>query len=83
MLFGGTRRGSAEQLGGQFVSTEGLAFESFDRRVHVKEPPEGLTVVRTLAGLDFGSASPTSMHKGLLDTENRLWIVREFYKEDL
>lgn len=80
MLYGGTKRGRQEQLGGMFVSTEGLAFENFSRETHVKSPPDGLVIKRRLAGLDFGAASPTSMHLGLLDTEDRLWIVREFYK---
>ncbi|KKL57153.1 hypothetical protein LCGC14_2238270, partial [marine sediment metagenome] len=80
-LYGDTRW-AAQELRGEFIIVEGAAFPMFNYDVHVNDPPAGTEFKQTLAGLDFGITSPTSMHEYRLDRSNKVWVTREFYKRN-
>lgn len=67
-----------QEIMGRFISIEGVAFPDFGE-IHNMRMPEGINVIRTATGLDFGMTSPTSLHIGHLDAQNRVWITDEFY----
>ena len=79
-IYGGSRL-ARQELEGEFVSLEGLAFEEFGER-HIKDPPPGHEFVRTLGGLDFGATNPTALYELRLDRSDKLWVTREFYKRN-
>ena len=80
-LYGNSRLAD-QMLRGLDVPLEGVAFEDFTE-AHIGEPPPGTVFKRILAGLDFGATSPTSMHEIRLDTNDDVWITREFYKRNV
>lgn len=78
----GESRFAEQELGGAFIIVEGAGFPMFKYDVHVREPPLDMEAVRTVAGLDFGITSPTSMHELVLDRSRKVWVTREFYQRD-
>jgi phage terminase large subunit len=82
MLYGGTERRRREQLGGEFMGLEGIAFEDFGKE-HIRPMYDSDTAERRVIGLDFGYTSPTAAveiwHSRHLD---RVWVTKEFYKRD-
>lgn len=79
-MFADTRF-AAQELEGEFTALEGMAFEEFGD-IHIREMPEDTVVVRKVVGLDFGGASPTSMHELCLDQSDRVWVTKEFYQRN-
>lgn len=80
-LYGDTRR-AAQELRGEFISVEGAAFPQFTESTHVRMPPLDTKWRRTVAGLDFGATSPTSLIEVRQDENSRLWVINEFYQRD-
>lgn len=67
-----------QELGGEFVSFEGLIYSEFDRQRHVMSAlPDGFAV--TYAGVDWGFANPGVIVVGGVDSDGRLSIVRVDY----
>lgn len=79
-MYGDTRL-AAQELEGEFVALEGVAFEDFGSK-HIQAPPPDHIFVRTLCGLDFGGTNPTAMIELRIDQSDRVWATREFYKRD-
>ena len=77
-MYGGASRYARQELDAEDIAQEGIAFEEFTEK-HIGDPPPGLVFRRTLAGIDFGQASPTAMHEIKLDISDNVWITREFY----
>ena len=78
-MYGSSRVG-LQELRGQFVSLEGIAFEELGD-AHIREADESL-LVRKLCGLDFGATSPTALLEAGIDVSGRVWVTREFYKRN-
>lgn len=77
-MYGGGSRYARQELDAEDVALEGIAFEEFCAE-HIGDPPEGTVFKRVLCGLDFGQSNPTSMHEIKLDTNDDVWVTREFY----
>jgi hypothetical protein len=80
-LYGATEE-AEQELEGKFITVEGAAFKNFSYDVHVRAPPPDIEFERTVAGLDFGASSPTSLHELRMDRSKKVWVTREFYKRD-
>lgn len=76
----GESRLAMQELQGEFVSLEGVAFEEFGD-VHLREADEA-ELVRKVCGLDFGATSPTALLEAGIDAQGRVWFTREFYKRN-
>jgi hypothetical protein len=79
--YGGTPY-AAQELLGEFVAIEGAAFPHFLYETHVREPVE-TKWTKQVIGIDFGSASPHSMHLLKMDQSRRLWVTKEFYQRNV
>jgi hypothetical protein len=61
-----------QELAGEFIAVEGAGFRNYrDEAPIVMNPPEHL---------DFGDVSPTALMELKRDTNNHVWVTREFYK---
>jgi len=78
-MYGDSRLG-LQELKGQFVSLEGIAFQEFGD-THIREADES-TLVRKLCGLDFGATNPTALLEAGIDVSGRVWVTREMYKRN-
>jgi len=60
-------------------SRASAVYGEFDPRVHVVDeaPPNGVEVVRWIAGMDFGYRAPTVVLWGAVDGAGVLWVVGE------
>lgn len=72
---------SQEYLG-EFRKKEGLVYKEFDRDKHVvtRDKWEGLQMIDTIAGIDFGFNNPSALVVIKKDFDNRYWIVDEWKK---
>lgn len=71
----------AQEFMADFRKTEGLVYKEFDRNRHITaDQPK--TVVRTLAGIDWGWTNPASIYRIRVDGDNHYWIDDEFYKKE-
>lgn len=77
----GTRY-AAQELGGEFITVEGVAFPDFNRLTHVRNPNENITFAKKVASIDFGAASPTCITVIQQDQSQKLWITDSFYKRN-
>jgi phage terminase large subunit len=77
----GTRL-AAQELQGQFISVEGVAFPDLKPEVHFQEAPNGTEFIKTVVGLDFGGSAETAMLEIKMDRSRKLWVTREFYKRN-
>jgi hypothetical protein len=63
---------------------EGLVYEAFDAPRHVREPKDVPTEgVSVYFGLDFGWTNPLCFLRGVLDSNDVLWIDGEHYQAKL
>ena len=69
---------SRQELGGEFVSFEGLVYEEFTRETHAvtKAGPWR----RVIAGIDEGYTNPAVILAIGLDSDDRAHIIEEFYQ---
>lgn len=67
-----------QELGGEFVSFEGLVYDEFSRLTHVRSHPGPF--VRYIAGVDEGYTNPAVILVAGEDSDGRLHIIEEFYK---
>ncbi len=75
----------ARRYGGQFVSLDGLVYETFED--HVIEPPKGQLLpsvpIRFVGGIDWGWEDPLSILVGAECQDGKLYIVEEFYGQHI
>lgn len=74
-------RFAEQELGGEFVSFEGLVFEGFDRECQVREVDT--TGWRTVIGGDVGARNPTVALTIHIAGDERVHISREFYQRNM
>lgn len=67
-----------QELGGEFVTYEGLVYEEFDRERHVRQNPGPFR--RYIAGCDEGYTNPAVILVVGFDSDNRAHVVDEFYQ---
>lgn len=78
-MFEGTRW-AQQELMGEFISLEGLAYPDLDANIHYKRSPADVEFVRTVTGFDPGGVRPTALVTVSEDRSGRLWAHQEFYK---
>ena len=68
-------------LEGIWASADGLVYDGFDPSVHIHPPgwaaPHDWPII---FGLDFGFSNPLALTVWAVDSDNRLHLVREFYR---
>lgn len=69
---------AAQELGGEFVSWEGLVYDEFQRDTHVKDQPGPWE--RVVAGVDEGYTNPAVILVIGIDSDGRCHLITEFYK---
>lgn len=68
----------------EFAQMEGLVYEAFDAPRHIRAPHEIPTEGTSLYfGLDFGYTNPLCFLRGVLDSNDVLWIDAEHYRSHL
>jgi len=67
-------------LDGQWSAAEGLVYEGFGQCICEIWQGDGIYAA---AGIDWGWYEPTAVVAGVVDGENRLWIVDEIYESRL
>jgi len=71
----------AQEYMADFRKTQGLVYKEFDRETHLyEELPDGMRVVQTIGGVDFGTHNPAAVYTILIDNDNEWWIDDEFYE---
>lgn len=69
------------EIHGEFVAHEGLVYPEFSQQVHVLDDfPIQQKKQRAYVGIDFGYTNPAAMLLFTLDSDDRVWIWREFYE---
>jgi hypothetical protein len=76
----GNSRLARQELEGEFLSVEGVAFD-LKEEIHLRNHPDQ-EFTKTVYGFDFGLTEPTSIHEIKQDQSKRIWITDEFYKRD-
>lgn len=71
----------AQEYLADFRKQEGLVYKEFSRERHITDKQPN-SVVRTLAGIDWGWTNPASAHRVRIDGDNHYWIDGEFYKRE-
>lgn len=67
-------------LNGIWADNQGGVFSEFDEDVHVFDDlPAGVQGWPVIGGIDFGYTNPFCALQGQIDSDGRLWIVREHY----
>jgi len=74
-------RWAAQELAGEFITVEGVAFPEFSRQIHVRAF-DGRPTARRVVGIDFGQARPTALVEIVQDEGKKLWVVDSFYKRN-
>lgn len=74
-------RFAEQELGGEFVSFEGLVYETFDRDKHVRRV--NTDDWRTVLGVDVGARNPTAVLTIRIAGDERVHIEREFYQRGM
>ena len=69
---------AAQELGGEFVSFEGLVYEEFDRGQHIQQPAGSYQ--RVVAGVDEGYTNPAVIVVLGVDNDGRAAVIAEFYQ---
>jgi hypothetical protein len=77
-----SERYARQELFGEFIDVEGVAFPQFSERIHCRLPPEGMKVKRRVIGVDFGSNSPTALIECALLDNGEIQVVWEFYERN-
>lgn len=70
-----------QELGGEFVSFDGLVYEAFDREVNVRQVDT--SGWRKLGGVDVGARNPTVVLTICIAGDERVHIEREFYQRNM
>lgn len=69
-----------QELDAEFVSFEGLIYPEYNPALHrYSEPVERTRLVHVAAGVDWGYTNPGVIVIGGLDSDGRLYILREEY----
>lgn len=74
-------RFAEQELGGEFVSFDGLVYPQFDRSKHVVEID--CTGWRTVQGVDVGARNPTVVLTIRIAGDGRVHVEREFYQRGM
>lgn len=69
-----------QEIDGEFVAAEGRVYTDFSREIHVREIPEDKQFEVALGGVDWGFTNPAVVLAVGVDSDNRLWVLDEFYK---
>ena len=69
---------AAQELGGEFVTYEGLVYDEFDRTRHVRERKSKWE--RVVAGVDIGYTHPTAILVVGEDADGNVHVIDEFYR---
>lgn len=69
------------RMTGQFMALSGLIYP-FNERIHVK-PLEALPHLLTFTSMDHGYRAPSSWHWYQVDSDGRIYVLREHYKAEL
>jgi len=69
-----------QEIEGEFVGAEGRVYREFDRSIHVRPIPADKRFKEVLAGVDWGFTNPAVILAIGVDSDNRLWILDEFYR---
>lgn len=67
-----------QELLGEFVGFEGLVYDDFSEHEHVID--EAPSLKRYIAGVDVGFTNPTALLIIGLDSDDRAYVLEEFYK---
>lgn len=68
----------AQEYMAEFTKQEGLVYKEFNRALHLFDnPPENIK--ETVLGIDFGFTNPACILKILVDYDDNLWVVEEWY----
>lgn len=71
----------AQEVMGEFRKKEGLVYKEFSRSQHViNELPQGLEVLYTLGGVDWGFTHPAAVITIKKDYDSNYYICDEFYE---
>lgn len=74
-------RFAEQELGGEFVSFDGLVYDMFDRERHVKQvDTDGW---RTVLGVDTGARNPTVVLVIRIAADGRIHIEQEYYQRNM
>ena len=74
-------RFAEQELGGEFVSFDGLVYDMFDREKHVKSV--NTNGWRTVLGVDVGARNPTAVLVIRIAGDGRVHIEREYYQRGM
>ncbi len=65
---------------GQWVASEGVVYEGFDRAVHVISRASLPRITRWVGSIDWGFTNPSVFQLWGIDGDARMYLVREIYK---
>lgn len=68
-----------QELHGEFVGFEGLVYPTFQRSVHVIDAKD-MKLKQVVAGVDFGFTNPSVILLCGLDSDGRIYILKELYQ---
>ncbi len=69
----------AQEYLADFRKTEGLVYKEFDRTIHLTDE-EPVSVIETIAGVDFGFTNPCSVLTIKRNYDNTFYVTDEYYK---
>jgi len=67
---------------GQWVGSEGLVYDAWDRDKHIRTRPRE-EFSRVIAGMDVGYKNPSVILVIQIDADDRMHVVREFYEREV
>jgi len=70
----------AQELRGEFIDLEGVAFPAFSERSHVRSLPQSAKIVKRVIGVDFGGTVPTAVVEFALLDNGEIQGTYEFYQ---
>jgi PBSX family phage terminase large subunit len=72
-----------QELMGEFVGHEGLVYLNFSRFKHLIKKEKIPNFVRVIAGIDFGFTNPSVCLFAGIDSDGRVYIIKEIYERRL
>jgi hypothetical protein len=75
-----SERYARQELFGEFIDIEGVAFPQFAERTHVRPFPESARVQKRVIGVDFGAVRPTAVEEFCLLDNGEIQGSYEFYQ---
>ena len=72
-----------QELDAEFVTFEGLVYDTFNPLLHIAEPPERSRIRRTWAGIDWGFSAPGAIAVMGECDDGSIWLLHEEYERRL